>query len=175
MLRAMVIYGVVSGVLVILAMLAGIISGGNASFFASEYFGYLIMLIGMSMIFVGIKRHRDIELGGVIHFLPAFGMGLGIAAIAAVMYVAVWEAYLASTDFRFIHDYTAGLIEAKQADGADARTMAAFAAEMEELKASYAKPLQRLPMTFMEIFPVGFTISLISAALLRNPKILPAH
>jgi hypothetical protein len=30
-------------------------------------------------------------------------------------------------------------------------------------------------MTFMEIFPVGLLISLISAAVLRNPKVLPAR
>jgi hypothetical protein len=30
-------------------------------------------------------------------------------------------------------------------------------------------------MTFIEIFPVGFLIALISAAILRNPKVLPAR
>ncbi len=30
-------------------------------------------------------------------------------------------------------------------------------------------------MTFMEIFPVGLLISLISAAVLRNPRVLPAR
>jgi hypothetical protein len=39
----------------------------------------------------------------------------------------------------------------------------------------YANPLLRLPMTFLEIFPVGVLIALISAAVLRNPKVLPAR
>ena len=30
-------------------------------------------------------------------------------------------------------------------------------------------------MTFIEIFPVGFMIALISATILRNPKVLPAR
>jgi len=30
-------------------------------------------------------------------------------------------------------------------------------------------------MTFIEIFPVGLLVALISAALLRNPKMLPAR
>jgi hypothetical protein len=30
-------------------------------------------------------------------------------------------------------------------------------------------------MTFIEIFPVGVLIALISAALLRNPRMLPAR
>jgi len=29
-------------------------------------------------------------------------------------------------------------------------------------------------MTFLEIFPVGLLVALVSAALLRNPKLLPA-
>ena len=42
------------------------------------------------------------------------------------------------------------------------------------MKIQYADPLFRLPITFLEIFPVGLLISLISAAILRNPGVLPA-
>jgi hypothetical protein len=38
----------------------------------------------------------------------------------------------------------------------------------------YRNPLIRMPMTFLEIFPVGLLISLISAAVLKNPRVLPA-
>jgi hypothetical protein len=30
-------------------------------------------------------------------------------------------------------------------------------------------------MVFLEIFPVGLLVALVSAALLRNPKLLPAR
>jgi hypothetical protein len=30
-------------------------------------------------------------------------------------------------------------------------------------------------MTFVDIFPVGLLVALVSAALLRNPKLLPAR
>jgi hypothetical protein len=43
------------------------------------------------------------------------------------------------------------------------------------MKEMYRNPLFRLPMTFIEIFPVGLLIALISAAILRNPRILPAR
>jgi hypothetical protein len=45
---------------------------------------------------------------------------------------------------------------------------------MESMRTSYANPLFRIPMTFLEIFPVGLLVSLVSASLLRNPKLLPA-
>ena len=38
----------------------------------------------------------------------------------------------------------------------------------------YANPLVRAGMTFMEIAPVVVVVPLLSAALLRNPKFLPA-
>lgn len=42
------------------------------------------------------------------------------------------------------------------------------------MRNQYANPLFRFPMTFGEIFPVGLLITLISAAVLRNLKVLPA-
>jgi hypothetical protein len=45
---------------------------------------------------------------------------------------------------------------------------------MAEMKKNYANPLYRMPMTFIEIFPVGLLVALVSAALVRNSKFLPA-
>lgn len=47
-------------------------------------------------------------------------------------------------------------------------------AKLESMRVNYANPLFRIPMTFLEIFPVGLLVSLVSALLLRNPKVLPA-
>ena len=41
--------------------------------------------------------------------------------------------------------------------------------------AKSAHPLYRMPLTFIEIFPVGVLISLISAAVLRDSRVLPAR
>jgi hypothetical protein len=46
---------------------------------------------------------------------------------------------------------------------------------MQAFNEKYRNPLFRIPMTFIEIFPVGLIIALISAALLRNPQVLPAR
>jgi len=35
--------------------------------------------------------------------------------------------------------------------------------------------LWRVPLTFSEIFPVGLVVALVSAAILRNPRILAAQ
>lgn len=175
MFKFALVYGLISGAIVVISMLLGFVAADGKGFWASEYFGYLVMLVALSMIFLGIKRYRDQVLGGVIKFLPALGLGLAIAALAGVVYVCAWEFYLFKTDYAFINDYTAGLIEAKRAEGLRGPAMDNFLAQMEELKADYAKPYIRLPTTFMEIFPVGLIIATVSAALLRNSNILPAR
>jgi hypothetical protein len=168
-------YGLLSGFVIIVTMIAGITLSGSGSFFSSEWFGYLVMLVALTFIFVGVKRYRDVERGGVIKFGRAFAMGLGIAVAAGVAYVAVWEAYLAMTDYKFMDQYIAGMLRAREAAGASAETIAAEMAKLEPMRVSYRNPLYRIPMTFMEIFPVGLLVSLVSAALLRNPKVLPAQ
>ena len=175
MLKIALVYGVISGTIVIISMIFGIVSSDGKGFYASEYFGYLIMLIALSMIFIGIKRYRDLHLGGIIKFLPALGLGVAIAAIAGVMYVFVWELYSMSTDYAFIASYTDGLIEAKKAEGISGAALEKIIADAREMEADYHKFYIRLPMTFVEIFPVGLIISIVSAALLRNPKLLPAR
>jgi hypothetical protein len=53
--------------------------------------------------------------------------------------------------------------------------MAAAAANAASFTQMYANPLFRIPMTFLEIFPWGILVSLISAALLKNSRFLPAR
>ena len=92
-----------------------------------------------------------------------------------MIYVAGWEIYLNISDYAFMNDYAASIIEAKQAAGVTGDELEKVIANMEKMKAQYANPLSRLPRTFAEIFPPGFVVALASAALLRNPKVLPAR
>jgi len=166
-------YGILSGTITIVTLILGLVVSDGSSFLSSELFGYLTMLVALSMIFIGIKRYRDQELGGVIRFLPAFAMGLAIAVIAGVIYTLVWELYSMSTNYAFIDAYVNSAIEAKKAAGLTADKLAQDIAALEEMRSNYGKIYYRMPMTFLEIFPVGLIIAILSAALLRNPKILP--
>ena len=175
MQKIAITYGILSGTITIATLILALVVSDGGSFLSSELFGYLTMLVALSMIFIGIKRYRDQELGGVIRFLPAFAMGLAIAVIAGLVYTLVWELYSISTDYAFIDSYVNGAIEAKRAAGLTGDRLAQEIAALEALRADYGKFYIRMPMTFLEIFPVGLVIALLSAALLRNPKILPAR
>ncbi len=175
MLKKILSYGAVSG-LIVGGVLFGVgVSGALMHGAAGMAIGYLTMLVGLSLVFLAIKRHRDATLGGVIRFWPAFGLGLGISFVASLIYVLSWEAAMAVTGMDFATSYGAAVIEQKRAAGASAETLAKLGAEMERFKTMYANPLYRLPMTFAEIFPVGAIVSLISAALLRNSRLWPAR
>lgn len=167
------VYGGIAGAIVIAVLVVGL-AADLPSHFQSEWFGYLVMLAALSLIFVGVKRYRDVECGGVIRFGRAFLVGLGIATVAAIVYVAGWEAYLAASGRDFMADYTGGLLEGLRADGASEATIAAKAEEMRKMAAFYENPLFRIPITLIEILPVGLLVALVSAALLRNPRLLPA-
>ena len=58
---------------------------------AGMLLGYLTMIVALTAVFLGVKAYRDKVLGGVIRFLPALGVGLGISAVASIMYVIAWE------------------------------------------------------------------------------------
>ncbi len=176
MLRTILKYGVIAGLIV------GLFEFGISVAFAGlpplKYgmvIGYTTMLIALSAVFVGIKRHRDVDRGGVIGFWPALGVGLGISFIAGVFYVISWEAVQATTHMDFAGGYARAMIAQGKANGASAAALAKLTADMETFKIQYADPLFRLPMTFAEIFPVGVLVSLISAGLLRNRRFLPAR
>jgi len=175
MTRIILIYGLISGAVVALAITATIVFSGGHPPHSSVWLGYLIMLAALSSILVGVKQYRDETLGGVIRFWPAFGLGLGIAAVAGIAYVAVWEAYLAVTHYNFADDYIRATLAAKRAAGVSGAAYQKAVAEMETFRQQYANPLFRWPMTFIEIFPVGVLIALVSAALLRNPRFLFAR
>jgi hypothetical protein len=172
-MRYAFVYGAIAGAIAIGILVAGfVLDVSNHA--TSLWFGYLVMLVALSLIFVGVKRYRDVECGGIVRFGRAFGLGLGIAAVAGLVYVLGWEIYLAASGWDFMRDYAGTVIDGMRARGAPAAAVEAKVAEMRGMAEMYRNPLFRMPMTFVEIFPVGLVVALVSAALLRNPRVLPA-
>lgn len=157
-MRYALIYGLLSGGVIIAVILTGLTLAPDNSIFQTVWFGYLVMFVAMTFVFVGVKRYRDVEKGGVIRFVPALLMGLAIALVAVAAYVLIWEAYLIATNYAFIDKYFAGTDPAVVA-----------------WREWYENPLNRAGTTMLEIGPVGLIVAFVSAALLRNPKLLPAR
>ncbi len=171
---ALIYGGLASAVIAAFLVVTGTLNH-TIEWVASEAFGYSAMLVAMSFVFVGVKRYRDIECGGVIKFWRALGLALLIALIASLAYTLIWEAYVAATGDHFIDGWVAKQLAKARASGLSAEKIAKMAADLNALKAAYANPLTRMAMTFgVEIAPVGLVVALASAGLLRDPRIFPA-
>jgi hypothetical protein len=133
------------------------------------------MIVALTAVFLGVKHYRDKVLGGVVRFVPALLVGLAISAVASVLYAIGWEISLAFTGFDFPSAYMHEMVEAARAKGASAAEIERITQEAAGFARLYANPLYRLPITFVEMFPIGVVIALISAALLSNSRFLPAR
>lgn len=177
MLTTILKYGVIAGVII------GAATFGTTVAFADSppspgigmVIGYTSMLIALSFVFMGVKHHRDSAGGGVIGFWPALGLGLAISLVAGVLYVLAWEAALSVTGMDFAAKWSEHMVAEAQARGDSPEAIAKIRSEMAQFAKDYANPLYRMPMTLSEILPVGVLVSLISAALLRNSRFLPAR
>jgi hypothetical protein len=183
MTRIILIYGGIGAVIVGSLMIAGMLSwtpeqmagSDEGSMDSGLIVGYLTQIVALTAVFLGIKHFRDRERGGVIKFLPAFLVGLGISAVASLGWVLSWEVVLASG---FNYQAVMNEMTAQQA-ASSGLTGAALEQKIAEsqafMKLYMENPLVRMPISFIEMFPVGVIISLISALLLRNSRFMPAR
>lgn len=178
MLPLILRYGVIGGVIVAAPMLWRMFTvdpNHPGDPLGGMLIGYLTMLVALTTVFLGIKQYRDKVKGGVIRFLPAFGVGLAISAVACVLYVIAWEICMAFSPLDFSALYSQAMIDAVKNKGGTPDQIAKATADAHDFVVMYAKPYVRIPMTFVEMFPVGLLVSLISAAVLRKSSVLPAR
>jgi Protein of unknown function (DUF4199) len=170
-------FGIIAGVIVATPMIWQMVTykPGGSEPVSGMLLGYLTMLVALTAVFIGIKQYRDKVRGGVIKFGPAFALGLGISAVASLLYMIGWEISMALSDFDFSSFYASAMIDGAKARGASAAELQKVTADAAAFTQMYANPVWRMCMTFIEMFPVGILISLISAALLRNSRLLPAR
>ncbi len=183
MIRIILGYGAIGGLIVGSLMVWGMLSwtpeqmagAGEGGADTGLIVGYLTQLLALTTVFLGIKHFRDKERGGVVKFMPAFLVGLGISAVASLGWIIGWEIVLASG-----FDYQTLMNEMTRrqaaASGLTGAPLEQKIAESQAFMTLYMEnPLVRLPITFVEMFPVGVIISLISAGLLRNSRFMPAR
>ncbi len=168
MKRLSLIYGSISGLIIITSVIISMTVVDSTHLAGLEFLGYLIMLVALSVIFFGIRKYRDEELGGVIRFGTAVRLGLGISLVASAIHVGVWEVYLAATDYAFVEEYSESVLAGYEDDGLSDAEMAEETQKVAVAVERYSSPLFRMPITFLEIFPVGLLVTLISAGVLRR-------
>jgi hypothetical protein len=176
MLRLIALYGVAAGLIVAIPMNLMMLNTPPGTMPENGMlYGYLTMIVGLTAVFLGVKHYRDKVLGGAIRFWAALLLGLGISTIASLLYVIAWELTLALSDLDFAESYAKAMVEAARAKGPSPAELEKTVADAAAFVEMYRNPLYRIPITFIEMFPVGVLISLISAGLLRDSRLLPAR
>lgn len=174
MSKTILTYGVIAGLIAGgLCFVSTTMLGERIPFGWAMALGYTTMLIALSTIFLAVKRVRDQSPSGAIGFWRALAVGLAITLIACLFYALGWECALATMggSDAFITTYIARV----QAEGGDPASVAAQVRDMEAMRANYANPLFRIPVSVSEIAPVGVLVSLVAAGLLGNPRAFPAR
>ena len=139
-------------------------SGGDIDFTNGQLYGYITMFIAFSTIFFAVKQYRDKYNDGTIRFGKSFMIGLYITLIAAVVYVVAWEIYYSNYGTEFVDQYVAFQKTQLANEGlTPAEIDTKLAGQMEMMDTYKEKTFFRMGLTFLEIFPVGLIMSLISA------------
>jgi hypothetical protein len=168
MKKIVLTFGLVAGAIISALMGGSLLIANKIGTSHSMALGYTIMVASFLLIYFGIRSYRDNNLGGQISFGRAFACGILITFITTACYVVSWEIIYFNFMPHFMDGYFAAQIHRVQASGLDPATTAARVAAIQRSQESYQNPLVNMAYTFMEPFPVGLIITLISAAVLRR-------
>jgi hypothetical protein len=170
MKKIVLTFGLISGAILaaMTAIMLPLSMSGRIDFDQSEIVGYTAMVLSFLLVFFGIRSYRENVGGGTITFGKAFQVGILITLVSCAVYVISWEIVYFNFVPDFADKYAAFTIEKLRQDGATAAAIAAAEKKMADFKELYANPLINVGITFLEVFPVGLIVTLVSAAILRR-------
>ena len=168
MKKTVLTFGLIAGVMISVLMGLSLVLANKISSGHSMLLGYTMMVASFLLIYFGVRSYRDNELGGQISFGRAFLCGILITLITTLFYVVAWEIIYFNFMPHFMDSYFAAQIHRVQSAGLDPATTALKVAAIEHSQQLYQNPLVNMAYTFIEPFPVGIIITLVSAAVLRR-------
>jgi uncharacterized protein DUF4199 len=161
-------FGLISGAISSLLMVATVPFADRIGFDKGAVIGYTAIVLSFLLVFFGIRSYRDNVGNGQITFTGAFAVGISITLISCVCYVVTWEVLYFHFLPGFMDKYGAHMLEKLKAAGAGPVAIQAQLEQIKKYKEMYDNPFLNAAMTFIEPFPIGLVITLISAAVLRR-------
>ena len=170
MQRIVLRFGLASGaILVAMALvMMPLCMRGTIDFDHSEILGYTSMVLSFLLVFFGVRSYRDNVAGGAISFGKAFQVGILITLVTCAIYVIAWEIAYFNFFPNFLDQYSAHVLAKMRSSGASDAAILETTRKMADLAKHYTNPLYNSAITFMEVFPVGLIMTLVSAAILRR-------
>jgi hypothetical protein len=167
--KTILTFGLISGVLSSVMMCGTVpflrdLNHSNKGY----YLGYTAIVLSFLLVFFGIRSYRDNLANGSITFGRAFTIGIGITLISCIFYVVTWEIIYFNFLHGFMDSYFAHQIQKIQSTPGTPEAIQAKVAAIRHSQQLYENPFVNALYTFIEPFPVGLLITLISAAILRR-------
>jgi len=171
MKKTVLTFGLIGGAIMATMMFATMPFMDKIGFNKGEIIGYTTMIVAFMLVFFGIRSYRENVNGGHITFGRAFAVGILITLVACVCYVVAWEIIYFKFMPEFVDKYASYMVEKVKASGASQQVIDAKLQEMKNFRAMYDNPFINAAISFFEPFPIGFIVTLISAAILRKKTI----
>jgi hypothetical protein len=168
MKKTVLTFGVISGAIISVLMLATVPFMHKIGFTRGMVIGYTTMVLAFLLVFFGIRSYRENVGNGSISFGRALSVGLLIMLIACAFYVVTWEFIYFNFMPDFADKYAAFIVDDMRASGASAEQITQKIEEMKHFKVLYSNPFSNVAMTLLEPLPVGLVMTLISALILRK-------
>jgi len=176
MKKTILVFGLISGAISALMLSATVPFADRIGFDKGEYLGYTVIVLSLLLVFFGIRSYRDNVGDGQITFTKAFTVGISITLISCICYVVTWEILYFHFLPGFMDKYSAYMVQKLSASGASPAVIQAQVQQLKKYKEMYDNPFLNAALTFIEPFPIGFVVTLISAAILRKkPQSQPAQ
>ena len=168
MKKTVLTFGLISGGISAALLFVTVTVSDRVGFDRGEILGYTLIVLSALLVFFGVRSYRENVSGGRLTFARGFAVGILITLISSFCYVASWEiAY-----FKFMPDfadkYAAYSIEKAKASDASQEKIEKKIQEAQHFREIYRNPVVNVAMTFMEVFPVGLGVTLLSAGILRR-------
>ena len=171
MKKTVLTFGLIGGAIMAAMMFATLPFMDKIGFDRGEIVGYTTMILAFLLVFFGIRSYRENVGGGQVSFGRAFAVGILITMVACVCYVVAWEIIYFKFLPDFVDKYAGYAVEKVRASGASQQVIDAKLEQMKSFKAMYDNPFINAAITFVEPFPIGLIVTLISAGVLRKKKI----
>lgn len=168
MTKTVLTFGLIGGVIAAALMLATLPFQHSIPENIALLIGYTTIVLASLMVFFGVRSYRETVGDGRLTFGRGFIVGLLITLITCACYVGTWEVVYFKLMPDFGSRFAAQIVENVRASGADQAKIDEATRQAQDLKAMLDNPVKNAAMTFLEPFPVGLVITLISAVILRR-------
>lgn len=168
MKKTVLTFGLISGAIASAMMLVSVPFANSMGFDKAEIFGYATIILAALLVFFGIRSYRQNVGGGHVSFGRGFLVGILITLISSAFYVGTWEIIYHKWYPDFGDKYAAYMVEHAKSSGATGQKIEEVQRKADQFKQMYRNPFYNVAMTFMEVFPIGLVVTLISAGILRK-------